>query len=204
MHNYFQKISSFEINSDLLYQEWYNVAVKHDMFNRTESFVHPEKFILPYYYKLLINYPSSLNEEIDPVWIQNDESNLGHADIANFDINNIVKDFKGTQTEIVAKLCGDYIKNKFPNYRLTVVKYAALKPNSFISKHVDGKSTIPRFFLSVRALEGTYMEVCDEKHPLNDHGALFKMRCMVPHSPINQSTDYRVMMIFDVAKKNYE
>jgi len=201
MRNYFHKITSFEIDSERLYSEWHEVATKHNMFSRTETYESTKKFTLPFYYKLMINYPSSLNENVDPVWIQSGESNIGEGH-DSYDINNIVKDFQGSHTEVVAKKCAEYLQSKYSNYyRLTTVKYAALAPKSHISTHTDGIS-VPRFFLSANVPTGCYMEVCGEQHPLDEQGAFFKMICSAPHSPINQSDGYRLMMVFDVAKIN--
>lgn len=201
MRNYFYKIGFFEIDSKKLYDEWHAVGTKNDMFNRTENFVGSRtldhRASTPFYYKLLINYPSTLDENIDPVWLDGSDDNHGAGDDATFTINNIMKDFQNSYTAEVVSKVNEFLKTKYKEYRTTVIKYAVLKPNSYIREHVD-KSSIPRFFLSVNAPKGCYMEVCGEKHSLSETGALFRLMCNVPHSPINNSDDYRLMISFDV------
>jgi hypothetical protein len=202
MRNYFHKLTSFDIDSKRLYDEWFSVATKHDMFARTIAYKHSDpnntKFLQPYYLKLLINYPSELDENIDPVWVQSGDSNAGEG-LISYKLDNIIKDFQGSYTEQVAKLCGEYLQKKYPVYNLTCIKYAVLAPKSFIKTHIDG-SVLPRFFLSASVPIGCYMEVCGERYPLEERGALFRMLTTAPHSPINESDGYRVMMVFDVVK----
>jgi hypothetical protein len=198
MNNYFYKIKQFEIDSNQLYHEWMKVATKHNLFCRSESFKNSNNHILPNYYKLLINYPDHMDENIDPVRIHNDPLIKGQLK-PPFSITNIVKDFQGTYTEQVLKKVGNFILNTYPVYSLGTIKYAVLKPNSKIVTHTDISDT-PRFFLSASVPKGCYMESADEKIPMDETGALFRMNVNVPHSPINESDDYRVTILFDVVK----
>jgi hypothetical protein len=201
MINYFHKINKFYIDHKKLYDEWYEVATKHDMFERTHHFVSRRSLdyspSIPVYYKLLINYPTSMDQNIDPVWLDRSEDNDTGSD-TTFSIDNINTNFKNSYTESVVKHVDKFITSKYKTYKTTVVKYAALRPNSLINTHVD-KRSIPRFFLTVNAPQGCFMEVCGDRHSLSDAGALFKMICNAPHSPINESDQFRVMIIFDVA-----
>ena len=198
MNNYFHKVTQFEINSNNLYNEWMSVATKHNMFARSLSFKDSENHLLPNYYKLLINYPDHMDENIDPVRIHNDPSIKGQL-VPPFSANNIVKDFQGTYTEQVVKEVSAYLLNRYPVYSLATIKYAVLQPKSKIVTHTD-ISTTPRFFLSASVPKGCYMESAGEKIPMDETGALFRMNVNVPHSPINESDDYRVTILFDVDK----
>lgn len=195
MINYFRKIHHFEIEGQKLYDEWFEIGSKYNMFDRTKSF-HDKNapFHLPNYYRLIITYSSIKGPDCDPVWISNHNDRLQPGEYETFNIGNIHNAFKGTYTEQVAKTVSDYLISK--NITPTVIKYAVLHPNSSFTTHND-RNPIPRYFLSVSAPKGCFMEVCDELHPLDDTGALFRMVCSVPHNPINRSNGYRVMMTFD-------
>jgi hypothetical protein len=194
MNNYFRKISKFEINNSHLYDEWIKIATKHDLFNRTENFISDEMHTLPNYYKLWINYPLHLDENMDPVGC---DSRAGNQLRPPYSFDKLNKDFQGTYTEEVVKKVGTFIKNKYPVYNLTSIKYAVLGPKSLIKAHAD-ISNVPRFFLCVSVLDGCYMEMAGERVPMNEIGALYRMNCNVAHSPINESDGYRVTILFDV------
>lgn len=201
MRNYFYKITTFDIDGPRLYKEWLEVATKFDMFNRSNSFV-PTRSIgtQPYYLKLMINYPSPIGPQMDPVWIPFCDTNAGEDQPDElYSLSNIINDFQGTYTEQVAHEVGSYIQNRYKEYKLTKVKYASLAPNSLITPHTDG-TVEPRFFLTVNAPKGTYMKIFEERYTYEEVGSLFRLNVRGQHSPINESDDYRVMMAFDVVK----
>lgn len=199
MNNYFFKIAKFDIDQSLLYNEWFHVATKHDMFNRTIKFIENNDGMEVYktYHRLRINYPSSMSSDMDPVMIQGYNS---HVESIGYSIDNIIDDFKGSYTEKIARQVHDYLLEKYPALYITSIKYHSISPKSSLTLHVDD-STIPRFFLSASVPEGCYMQINDEKIPMHETGALFRMMCKVLHNPLNESEGYRVSMVFDVAYK---
>ena len=198
MINYFYKVTNFDINSKLLYDEWIVVAKKHNVFQRTAEYRPKKGHFLPNYYKVLINFPDNLSEDMDPVWIHRNPYNQGMT-APNWNINSILKDWQGTYTEQVARTVNSFLLQKNPEYKLQVINYAALGPKSRIAPHTDN-ITEPRFFLSVSAPEGCYMEINNEKHSMSEVGALYRLNLQAVHSPINESNDFRLMMMFDYLK----
>jgi len=200
MQHYFQKITSFDIDAKMLYDEWFNVAEKHNMFKRTNRYKPIIKgYWHRFYYNLIINYPDGYTEDIDPVWITNCTDNQGQVN-EGWSIENIIKDFKGSYTEKIAKTVNDYVITRYKSYKPITVKYAVLGPNYSIPPHID-KDVTPRFFLTIHAPKGCYMQMLGEKLTHGMPGHLFRIQQQVEHSPINESDDFRVIMMFDYATK---
>lgn len=199
MINYFYKVTNFAINQTQLYNEWFTVANKHDLFKRTQEFIPSKKsHFFPFYYRMLINYPDSFNENLDPVWVHKNPLNQGIGQ-PNWSVNNIIKDWKNTYTENVVRIVNDYIMQKNVNYKIQTIKYTVLGPYSKISPHTDNDPK-PRFFLSVSAPIGCYMEIYGIRHSMSEVGALYRLNSRCIHSPVNESNEYRVMMTFDYLK----
>jgi len=199
MNNYFFKVAQFDIDEKLLYDEWFRVATKHDMFDRTKKFIEENNGMQVYktYHRLRINHPSNMSSSMDPVMIQGYNS---HVEFTDYSIDNIVDDFKGSYTEKVARLVYEYLCEKYPAYAFTSIKYHSISPKSSLTLHTDN-TTIPRFFLSASVPEGCYMQINNEKVPMHETGALFRLMCKVLHNPLNESDGYRVSMVFDVEHK---
>ena len=203
MNNYFHKIHKFDIDEKRLYEEFLHVATKHDIFERTKKFIEENKGIEFYktYYRLRINYPSNCKSDMDPVVIQG-FTNRSDSDWGDYDIENIIDDFKDSYTSKIAKEVHDYIIGRYPEYKMSSVKYHVLAPRASLTLHRDGID-VPRFFLSANVPEGAYMQIIDEKIPMHENGALYKLICGALHNPLNESDGYRVSMVFtvDVDKK---
>lgn len=199
MNNYFFKVGQFDIDQGMLYNEWFHVATKYDMFDRTRKFIEENNGMEVYktYHRLRINHPDNMSSNIDPVMIQGYNT---HVESTGYSIDNIVDDFKGTYTEKVARQVYDYLSEKYPALQVTNIKYHSISPKSSLTLHVDD-TTIPRFFLSASVPEGCYMQINNEKIPMHETGALFRMMCKVLHNPLNESDGYRVSMVFDIAYK---
>jgi hypothetical protein len=199
MNNYFHKIHKFDIDQKRLYDEFMEVARKHDMFERTRKIIKETKGMPVYstYYRLRINYPNKCDSAMDPVVIQEHNTSL---DWGSYNIDNIVDDFKGTYTSEVAKIVHDYIIDRYPEYKMGSIKYHVLAPKSSLTLHTDG-TNLPRYFLSASVPEGSFMQINDEKIPMHETGALYKLICRAFHNPLNESNGYRVSMVFTVEKK---
>jgi len=186
----FTKVHQFDIDCNLLFKEWHDIASKQQIFADSRT-----------YLLLLITYPSSYNQDIDIAKFQNTIGVDNFYNISSeFSVRNIVKDFKNTYTEHVAQKVSEYIETSFSNYNTTIIKYAAQPPNCRMRTHVDThpNSMLPRFLLAVNAKHGSIMEVDGCQYPLDEQGSLFMLDRTVAHSPINQSNDYRLLMHFDV------
>jgi hypothetical protein len=199
MNNYFHKIHKFDIDEKRLYDEFITVANKHDMFERTKKFIEDNNGMSVYktYYRLRVNYPSNCASDMDPVVIQGYNSHdLNEESL----IENIIDDFKGTYTAEIARSVNEYLCERYPIYKVVSIKYHVLAPNSSLTLHTDG-TDVPRFFLSVSVPEGAYMQINDEKIPMHENGALYRLICRPLHNPLNESDGYRVSMVFTVEKK---
>lgn len=196
MNNYFYKLHNFKIDDKLLYEEFMKVAIKHDMFERTRKFVEQTNGWSTHktYYRLRINYPEKLTSDCDPVVIEgyNVSDQLG-----SYSIDDIVDDFKDTYTCKVVREVYDYLIDRYPNYKIGSIKYHVLAPHSSLTLHKDGTSK-PRFFFSANVPDGCYMQIMDEKVPMNENGTLFRMMCNVLHNPLNESDGYRLSIVFDI------
>jgi|688.fasta_scaffold169458_2 hypothetical protein len=199
MNNYFFKIAKFDIDETLLYNEWFHVANKYDAFNRTKKFIEDINGVKGYktYHRLRINYPDNMSSDMDPVMIQGYNTEV---EATGYSIDNIIDDFKGSYTEKIARQVHDFLLEKYPAYIVTNIKYHSISPKSSMTLHIDD-STRPRFFLSASVPEGCFMQINNEKIPMHETGALYRMICKVLHNPLNESDGYRVSMVFDIAHK---
>ena len=194
MNNNFYKIGFFEINSDLLYDEWLQTSNKFDLFNKTHKLTQGN--FCKKYYRMRINHSDNFMKQDDPTLIQGFSEKF---DDDTYSIDNIITDFQNTHTAEIAKQVSLYLENKYTAYKVTRIKYHALGIGAQLSLHTDNMS-VPRFFLFVRVKEGCLMRIAGDIIPMTEPGALYRFNCKAPHSPINQSDDYRLCMVFDVKK----
>ena len=194
MNNYFYKVGFFEIDADLLYEEWLKISNKFNLFELTHEFT--SKGHCPNYYRLEINQRDNSVESDNPVLIHGVGEEVHDSE---HNSNNIVSDFHNTYSAEVSSKVVKYLESKYPTYKVTRIKYAALAPGAFLGLHTD-KRDAPRFFLFIRVKQGCYMHIAGDKIPMNEPGALYRFNCQALHSPVNESDDYRLCMMFDVKK----
>ena len=194
MNNSFYKVGFFDIDADRLYTEWYNASISFDLFEKTHNLTMSNR--AKKYYRMRINHSNHFVKSEDPCIIHGVSKSY---DEDTYSIDNIIDVFKNSYTEEIVKQVCDFLNTKMIAYKVTRIKYHALGPGAFLPLHTDGSET-PRFFLFIRVKQGSYMHIAGDKIAMHEPGALYRFNCKALHSPINESDDYRLCMIFDVKK----
>jgi hypothetical protein len=174
----FEKVCTFDIDCDKLYEEWY----------ATSSIVFTLK--TPYA-RTLVN-ESSFSDGTDPLFLNVDS----RYPLESFNASNIRREFVGTYTAQVVSLVEQQLNRL--NVRSTRIKYALLKPAPRNGPdHTDAEYEW-RYHLAIKTNPTVFMSVAGVKHPMTEPGALYRMHAGIMHWPGNLGPSDRLFLSFDV------